>query len=79
MHLWRILMDQALHDAHPAFRQRFHALAAQRRHIHEAWQEAAQAHDLEREGALIAREHDLLTEVHQEIAAYLALRAQRPP
>ena len=69
-------MDQAGHDTQMAFRQRFHDLADQIHQIYEAWQEAAQAHDLEREGALIAQEHTLLTEVHQEIAASLARRAQ---
>ena len=72
-------MDQDFHDAHEAFRQRFRALATELQQRHAAWEAAVEAHDIPRQAVLIAREHELLTEVSEVIAAFQAIIPQRPP
>jgi len=71
-------MDQDFHDAHEAFRQRFRALATELQQLHAAWEAAVEAHDIPRQSVLIAREHELLTAVSEEIAAFQAIIPQRP-
>ena len=70
-------MDDSVHAAHAAFRQRFQALATQLRASHAAWHEAVRVYDLPRQSALITREGELLADVQEMIAAYQALIAQR--
>jgi hypothetical protein len=72
-------MDPSLHAEHEAFRQRFRTLAAQVQAIHTEWEQATQAHDSERQSALIQQEHTLLTEVHALITAFQARIAERHP
>ena len=71
-------MEDSVHAAHAAFRQRFQALATQLRANHAAWQEAVRVQDRARQSALITREGELLADVQEIITAYQALIAQRP-
>ena len=70
-------MDDSVHAARDALRQRFQTLATQLREIHAAWQEAVRVHDRPRQSALITREGELLADVQEMITAYQALIAQR--
>ena len=65
-------MDDSVHAARDALRQRFQALATQLREIHAQWQEAVRVHDRPRLSALIARERKLLADVQEVMAAYQA-------
>jgi hypothetical protein len=69
-------MDDSVHTAHAAFRQRFQALTTQLRATHVDWQEAVRVHDRARQSALITREGELLADVQTIITAYQALIAQ---
>ncbi len=70
-------MDDALHAALDAFRQRFQALATEMRQTHAAWQEAVRTHDRTRQSALIAREQALVTDVTAVLADWQAILYQR--
>ena len=62
-------MDNILHTAHAAFRQRFRDLTTQFRQNYRAWQEAVRVGNVPLQSALITREHAILTEV-QEVMVY---------
>ena len=70
-------MEDSLHAAHAAFRQRFRDLATQFQQNHRAWQEAVRVGNVPLQSALVTRERAILTEVQEVMAAYQATIAQR--
>ena len=68
-------MDDSVHAAHAAFRQRFQDLTTQFRQNHRAWQEAVRVGNVPLQSALVTRERAILTEVQEVIAAYQAIIA----
>lgn len=70
-------MDDSLHTARDALRQRFQDLATQLRESHAEWQEAVRVHDHPRQSALIVREGAIFTAVQEMIAAFQATIAPR--
>jgi hypothetical protein len=65
-------MDDSVHAAHAAFRQRFRDLATQFQQNHRAWQEAVRVGNVPLQSALVTRERAILTEVQEVIATFLA-------
>jgi hypothetical protein len=63
-------MDQSRQHPDDALRQRFRDLTEHLHHVHESWQEAHHQHDVARQLDRIDREHALLAELHEVIAAF---------